>query len=819
MKKSLVLFIILTQSISAQITGTVTDIKNEPLPFVNIYIENTYKGTTTNELGVYELNLSEKKTYTLIFQYLGYKTKKQTISIDKFPFEVNVALEETSVSLNEVVINSEENPANAIIRKAIAKRKENLKKINDYKADFYSRGIIRMKDVPEKFLGQEVGDLDGSLDSTRSGVIYLSETVSKLEFLRPDKLKERIIASKVSGNDAGVSFNTAMDVDFNFYENNIELGINTISPIANNAFSYYRYKLEGMFYDDRGNMINVISVIPKRENDPVYSGKIYIVEDQWSIYGLELDITGTQSRIPAIDKMTLKQNFSFSEKDDLWSLNSQSLDFKVAFFGFKADGRFTAVYTNYEYNQSLTNKDFNRELVYFEKEANKKDSTYWDKIRPVPLTKEEVDDYIKKDSIRLVRDSKTYKDSVDRVNNKFKLMDIISGYEFENSYKNCSIGFNSPIEAIRFNTVQGWNADLSTYFVKNFNDYKRFLRINSTINYGFSDDRLRGTISGVYKFNDIKKPVLSLSGGVTVAQFNPSNPISNLLNTSFSLFNEENFMKVYERSYAQVAYSQEVFNGLRASASLSYERRTPLFNTTDQTWYPNDNRIYTSNNPLNPLAFGVAPFKTHNIMKFNLNARIDFDQDYLTYPDSKFNVSSRKYPTLYLGYEKGFGATNSDYNFDQIKARIFQDIRLADKGSFTYNLKAGKFFNADDISFVDFQHFNGNQTNIGNGQYLNVFNNLPYYAASTNDAYAEFHSEYDFNGYLLGKIPLLNKLNFNLILGAHALFTPEHKPYQEYTIGLDNIGWGKYRFLRVDYLRSYQSGFVSDAVLIGFKLF
>lgn len=376
------LFILVSQFISAQIKGKVTDTKNEVLPFVNIYIENTYKGTTTNELGVYELNIFDKNTYTIVFQYLGYKTKKQTVTIDKFPFEINIVLEETAVSLNEVVVNSGENPANVIIRKAIAKRKENLKKINDYKADFYSRGIIKMKDVPKKFLGQEVGDLNGSLDSTRSGVIYLSETVSKLEFLRPEKLKERIVASKVSGNDNGVSFNTAMDVDFNFYENTIELGINTVSPIANNAFSYYRYKLEGVFYDDKGHLINIINVTPKRDNDPVYSGKIYIVEDQWSIYGIELDITGEKCRIPAIDSLTLKQNFSFSDQDNLWSLNSQSIDFKINFFGFKANGRFTAVYTNYEYNQDLTKQDFGRELVFFEKEANKKDSVYWEKRAP-----------------------------------------------------------------------------------------------------------------------------------------------------------------------------------------------------------------------------------------------------------------------------------------------------------------------------------------------------------------------------------------------------------------------------------------------------
>ena len=134
------------------------------------------------------------------------------------------------------------------------------------------------KNAPEKILGQEVGDLGGGLDSTRSGVIYLSETISKLDFKSPDKLKEKIIASKVSGDDNGFSFNNASDVDYNFYNNTIEIGNQLVSPVSEFAFNYYRYNLEGVFYDDRGNLINKIRVTPKRENDRVFSGLVYIIE-------------------------------------------------------------------------------------------------------------------------------------------------------------------------------------------------------------------------------------------------------------------------------------------------------------------------------------------------------------------------------------------------------------------------------------------------------------------------------------------------------------------------------------------------------------
>ena len=198
--------------------------------------------------------------------------------------------------------------------------------------------------------------------------------------------------------------------------------------------------------------------------------------------------------------------------------------------------------------------------------------------------------------------------------------------------------------------------------------------------------------------------------------------------------------------------------------------------------------------------------------------RINFDQDYMSYPDSKYNITSNTYPTLFLSYKKGFNGSKKDYNFDQIKVRLTQRISVGNKGTFRYNAKAGKFFNAENITFIDYQHFNGNQTHVGtNSSYLNVFNNMPYYNNSTNTEYLEFHAEHDFKGFILGKIPLLNKLNYNLVIGAHTLATKTMKPYNEFSIGIDNLGWGKFRFLRLDYVRSYQSGFAYDGVVFGLK--
>ena len=808
----------ITAHLSAQIVGTVTNDKGEPLPYVNIYLENTYNGTTSNEEGNFTLDLSTAGDYTVIFQFLGYTTVKKALTITSFPHTINVNLAETAVSLDEVVVSTSEDPAYRIIRETIQRRKENLERISGFTANFYSRGIWRVKDVPEKIMGQDVGDFEGALDSTRTGIIYLSESISEIAYQRPDDFKERIIASKVSGNDNGFSFNSAMDANFSFYENTIDLNAAIVSPIAGSALSYYKYKLDGIFYEDN-KLINKIIVTPQRPKDRVWQGVIYIVEDDWQLYGAELTTNGEAIQVPFIKELVFKQNFTFDAEENAWIKISQTIDFSFGFLGFNGDGRFIANYSDYNFQPGFQKKDFSNEVLFFEPLANKKDSLFWQQIRPVPLTIEEVNDYSRKDSLQELRKSKVYLDSIDAKENKFGLLDPLFGYSYRDSYHKWSIDYNAPLPGVNFNTVQGWNGGAGLNFFKWYDDNRtNWLAANLYATYGIAEDRVRFTGSISKNFNRINRRNISLSGGSTVSQFNAEEPISPLVNSISTLFFERNYLKNYELNFVRLTYSEELFNGFRIRANVGYESRKPLFNNTGYVTVPNDAVDYTSNNPLDPADFDNAAIEEHDIVKTELRAFISFGQKYFTYPDGKYNIGSDKYPRLTVTLENGAGASDSKYNYTQLRGRLRQNINLGNLGEFTYNLKGGTFFEADDISFVDYQHFNGNQTRVGTSfRYTNVFNLLPYYELSTNKGYFEGHVEHNFKGYLLGKIPGINQLNFNLVAGAHFLSTQDRKPYSEVSIGLDNLGWGKFRFLRIDYVTSFYEGNSNGAFVFGLK--
>ena len=219
MKKSLIIILLcFAFTINAQIKGNITDKEGTPLSSVSVYLEKTITGTTSNDNGDYVLNIKKTGNYTIVFQILGYKTIKKNVVIASLPHQLNVSMNEESVQLTAISISTKDNPANAIIRNVIANKDKITDKFSKYTANFYSRGLYKIKDAPEKWLGRSLGDFGGGLDSTRSGIIYLSETISEITYQKkPTKFKEKITASKVSGKDNGPSFNRAEDANINFY--------------------------------------------------------------------------------------------------------------------------------------------------------------------------------------------------------------------------------------------------------------------------------------------------------------------------------------------------------------------------------------------------------------------------------------------------------------------------------------------------------------------------------------------------------------------------------------------------------------------------
>jgi hypothetical protein len=798
---------------AAKLYGRISDAQGQPLAFASVYIQGTSTGTTSNMEGDYALEL-DPGSYQIVYSYVGYRKKTVRIEITAGGLRNDVTLEPESFELLEITVRADaEDPAYPVIRKAIEKRSYYRRLVNSYQCRSYIKGTIQLTEAPKLFMGQEIGDLDGMLDSTGKGILYLSESESMYYVQEPNKSKEIMISSKVSGNDNGFSFNNASDMNFNLYDNTVEYNRPIVSPIANNAFTYYRYKLLGTTYDEDGRLINKIQVLPKRQEDPVFGGVIYIVEDLWNIQYADLYVLGKSVNQPILDTLFIRQTHVPIEDPDVWRIFSQVYSVQGKILGFKFQGSFTGIFSEYQLNPGFEKGFFDREVLRIEAEAREKGLMYFDSIRPIPLTMEEQLDYQKKDSLQVLRSSKPYLDSLDKVNNRFTFNSLLLGYKFSNSYERWSVSLVSPLNTISYNTVQGFNGNARLQYRKAFDkDDNRWIQAESGLSYGWDEQRFRADGAFIWQLNRTRNARLTLEGGTRMVQYNEAEPISPLLNSFYSFTLRQNFAKFYDKTFVSANWRSELFNGVFFTGTTQWAQRSPLVNNSERSWLYQETREFTSNNPLDPLSDEPA-FETHEALQFDVGLRIRFKQEYIQLPDRKINLRS-KWPTLWLRYRAGvpFGqpdnALRSQVDFQRVSAELRQnEINLGLYGRSEFRVEAGAFLREEQLYFMDFQHFNGNQTLFGNtSRYLNSYMLLPYYTESTTKPYFTAHYQHFFKGFLLERIPGVRKLGLASIVGARVLQVAEEDPYWELSFGLDQIGFGFFRFFRLDGAVSFSGG-------------
>lgn len=103
-KKYWVLLFLTSFSITAQIKGFIVDDKNQPIPYVNIWVENENIGTTSEKNGSFSIRV-EDQNKILVLSALGFETKKVNVSKAE-----KIVLKRIIFQLDEVVISKSRSP-------------------------------------------------------------------------------------------------------------------------------------------------------------------------------------------------------------------------------------------------------------------------------------------------------------------------------------------------------------------------------------------------------------------------------------------------------------------------------------------------------------------------------------------------------------------------------------------------------------------------------------------------------------------------------------------------------------------------------------
>ncbi|HXB94987.1 MAG TPA: DUF5686 and carboxypeptidase regulatory-like domain-containing protein [Puia sp.] len=837
---------------ATRVTGTVRDDKGGVLGYASILIKGTTRGVTAGSDGRYSIELSSGE-YTLVCQYVGYGRQEKKVAVGDTAVTVDFRLSPQQLSMAAVVVRpGGEDPAYAIIRHAIKKRKDYQAPLDSFTCEVYIKTLIKTRSLPKKILGQKIEEEDKKdmgVDSAGKGIIFLSESLTKVAFQRPDKLKLEVLSGRESGSNG---FGFTIPTFINFYDNNVSvLGkqLNPrgfVSPIADGALGYYRYKFLGSYFED-GKEINEIQVIPRRKYEPLFSGKIDIVEGEWRIYSLDL-LLGKTAQLQLLDTLEIKQlhapvgggpasksegrNGSGAEggkggsaSGDAWQVKSQVVYFTFNILGIDAVGNFLNVYNNYDVQPKFRRKFFNNVLIRYDTAGNRKTRTYWDSIRPLPLEPDEKINYTVRDSIyRWRQDSmgnRKNRDSLLRKQGHIKVKDLFFGFDRQDfrQPKPLHYSMDPLLSGFHYNTVEGVNWQVHGSVRRGLGGGIGELSFEPYIRYGFHNTRLNPwAVLTLRRRNFVRtdedvsssRQTWTLAGGKRVEQFDASAPIPETVNDLYTLFAAQNYMKIYEKYFVQLGSATRFDNGLRMNLRAVWEDRIPVSNTTYYTVFPSKHEFFTPNYPVERLD---VPFPRHQAVVTSVELEYQPGQQFIEFPDRKVSLGS-KYPTFGISYTKGWdGVMGSDVNFDKWQFSVRDDINLKLLGKFRYRLTVGGFLNTNSVYLQDYAHFNGNQT-IAVSEYVGSLQMAPYYAYSNTESLTfSGYTEHHFNGLLTNKIPLFRRLNWNLVGGFNVFYAGGDNNYEEMTWGLENI----FKLLRVDWVTAWRQGsYYQTGVRFGF---
>ncbi len=777
-------FLALQGFTQATLTGKVQDKNGTPLSFAGVVVNGTSKGTTTNTEGVYALNLPAG-SYQMAFQYIGYKSQAINVQVNAPTTTLNVVLEEETSTLQEIALGAED-PAYQIIRNAQAKRKYYLEdEYKSYKCKAYTK-IFEEADGTGGTIS-----LFGASRDIEKGIFYLSETVSEINFEQPKSFQEKVLASKISGDTAGFSYNRANWI--NFYRNKpfTANGLEFVSPIAQNSMDYYRFSLEGSTQEG-DLLVHKIEIIPKNNNSVAFKGFIYIVDETWRIHSVEAYVP--KGNVPAFDSINIRQIYTpvTNNPKGVWLSLSLTFYFKLGIMG--ARGYYHALTSDYELNPTFPPNFFGGKVYEFTDGANRQKENAWEALRPIPLTTAEIEDYKFKTTLQANTAKPAVKDSILEVRNKVKLRHILFlGVRLENPFAKKSWRISSLIETINFNTVEGFVVHPFITYEKTFANHTR-LTLTPTVRYGFSNGRFQAKGQASYLYAPKHLGLLEVEGGKYISQYNETNPIFPPINTFYTIFIEQNFMKIYEKTFAKIKHEYELVNGLKWTLSGEWADRCNLENIIIEPIVRNKNSEFTPNLPAH-IEAGKRENVFNNHQTFTAEAQLSFTpaQKYLARPESKIIQGSRL-PTFTLRYTRGM--LQSDFDALRFQVRDTWDWGVFGDGGFA--VEAGKFLNNRTVFFADFQHFRGNQVLVvQNGS--TAFQLLDYYTFSQTKDYVQVHWKHDFKGWLTNKISFLKKNQTSLVLGVNYLYTDLSGNYVEAGIGINRL----FKFLRVDWWNAF----------------
>ncbi len=402
-------------NIQAQaVEGRIIDSQsNRSLAFVNIVYKSGGMGTVSNIDGEFSISSIDEIEF-LKFSYLGYHTEyidRENIRPGK---TIQVKLNRKAYDIDEVHIFPGINPAHRIIRLASENRDlNNPEKMSSFSYTSYSKMYFTL-DLDSMYADapKQADSIIVIADSSRVEMeefleknhLFLMEFVSQREFMHPDKNRETVTASKVSGfNDPSFTLLASQIQSFSFYDELFMIWDRKyLNPISRGSTRKYLFIIEDTMYTEQKDTMFVISFRPlKGKNFDGLSGILHINSNGYAIQNVIAEASETKT----IFRVRIQQKYDHIDNEQ-WFPVQLNTDIILSPDNAEANGiPITLVGIGKSYlsdirlNPELRKRDFSHIELEINDDAHKKDEKYWLQHRMSPLTRKDTNTYLLIDSI------------------------------------------------------------------------------------------------------------------------------------------------------------------------------------------------------------------------------------------------------------------------------------------------------------------------------------------------------------------------------------------------------------------------------------
>ena len=785
-----------------KVSGKVTDANSgDPVPFANVIFQGTTIGVTTDFDGNFTLS-TFSPTDTIVASYVGYITRKKVVAKGTAQV-INFQLKEDVISLSEIVVIAGENPAWSIMRNVIKNKSENDKrKLSAYEYDTYTKIEIDVDNISDKFRERKVvRKITQVLDSVEiiAGEdgkpilpLFITESVSKVYYRdKPSLKKEKILKTKINGigvedGSTVTQFIGSSFQEYNFYENWLNIVTKEfVSPIADGWRIYYEYDLtDSLFIDDE--YCYKLEFYPKSPQDLAFTGTLWITKQDFALKRIDASV-GKQANVNFVEKIRIQQELTRME-GGAWLPVKNRVLIDIHEMSKETAGMLAKFYTsnkNFTINKPYDPPFYDRSIEIAEDARLDEEDLYWDTLRHEPLSETEKSVYKMIDTLRNIPVVKTYTDII-------KL--------FLDGYHNIGkVELGPYLGMVAWNTAEGLRLQGGLKTTYKFS--KKWI-YTGLLAYGFDDEKFKYYVSA--------QRILSRERWTTLT-FRTRHDIIRLGIDDENLADNPIFLAAsHWGNYRRPYWTDEYYLGLQRELFKGYSQKVSFR-------YWTFNPEFAFGYLANPGDVSSPVLDTFQSSEVSIESRYARDELFIQNDNERISMGTNKWPVITLKYTHGFsGVIDSDFDFDKLRLTVKKNINTGPLGVGKLTFTSEYVFNS--LPYPMLSLHLGNESLL----YTAVTYNLMDFGEFMSDRFASVQYRQYLEGFLLNRIPLMNKLKWRLLATTNILvggmrqanrdliaqtsptgettlpvgFLDEGRPYVEVGYGIENI----FKFLRVDFV-------------------